>query len=888
MRRKNARSRVVTSVATALLVIAAMTVPLAAPAAANHGNCDIDVSPETDSNPLGQTHTVTAELDPATCDRDGGSITVNFDVDADVTNATYNPNTIDGGPGDIDLTCTIKQNDESCSVSYTRVSPSGTDEITGSFADEPAESDEVSKTWTSSAGSGIYLNVTPEDDENPEGSEHTLTATVRNASGGLVNNANVDFEILDGPNENFDNLADDADFRCTTTTGGTCTITYEDADNDPDAPDNVDTICGWIDTATGNSLFDPDGAVADGGDCDAEAISETEDSAVSGTDTFGNDATDNVMKEWTGVATGDAPELLDVELESDTNAPQTTHTLTATVRDDDGDLVSGAEVDFEIMTGPNDDLDAGDPDRTCTTGSSGTCTVTYTDGATNPAAPNNVDTICGWLDTDDDSVFNVGGTVSDGGDCDAEAVGETEDSPVSGTDSFGNDATDKVTKTWSTTVTGNAQLLNVTPESDVNAVRTQHTLTATARDDDGDLVSGADVDFEIVSGPNDDLDSGDPDLSCTTGSNGSCTVSYTDGTNDPVAPNNVDTICGWLDTDDDDVFDDDGAINDGGACDVEDVGETDDSAVPGTDTFGNDATDTVAKTWGEPVEDVQLLNVVPESDVNEPRTSHALVATARDGDGDTVAGATIDFEVTDGPNENLDSDADDADLTCTTASNGTCAVSYADVDSSSTDNFDVICAWLDTDGDSTFNEAGDINDGGACDVENVSETDDSDLPGRDTFGNDASDAVTKTWGTSNVPEVCRTTAGAMIGTAGADLIEGTPGDDVICALAGNDTVLGRGGNDLILGGAGNDVLRGGTGDDFVRAGRGGDAVYGGGGGDQLRGKGGDDFLSGGRGRDFLLGGRGDDSLHGGRGVDGCNGGAGRDTQRHCEGRVVGG
>ena len=137
------------------------------------------------------------------------------------------------------------------------------------------------------------------------------------------------------------------------------------------------------------------------------------------------------------------------------------------------------------------------------------------------------------------------------------------------------------------------------PESAVNAPGTQHTLSAVAHDEDGNLSVGVSIDFEVLRGPNANLDNvaSDADLECITNSAGTCSVSYNDASNGGSASNNVDTICAWLDIEDDDDVAVSGSISDGGACDDEVVGEPEDSGRPRSDTFGNDATDTVTKTW---------------------------------------------------------------------------------------------------------------------------------------------------------------------------------------------------------------------------------------------------------------------------------------------------
>ena len=112
-------------------------------------------------------------------------------------------------------------------------------------------------------------------------------------------------------------------------------------------------------------------------------------------------------------------------------------------------------------------------------------------------------------------------------------------------------------------------------------------------------------------------------------------------------------------------------------------------------------------------------------------------------------------------------------------------------------------------------------------------------------------------------------AGAIFGTAGADLIYGTAGPDVIYAGGGNDRVAGLGGDDLIFGEAGDDQLTGGDGNDILCGGSGNDSLVGSFGDDVLSGDSGLDSLSGGDGNDTLIGGTEADRLTAGAGVDVC-------------------
>ena len=94
--------------------------------------------------------------------------------------------------------------------------------------------------------------------------------------------------------------------------------------------------------------------------------------------------------------------------------------------------------------------------------------------------------------------------------------------------------------------------------------------------------------------------------------------------------------------------------------------------------------------------------------------------------------------------------------------------------------------------------------------------------------------ITPDWGAQPATTVDCAAApplGAILGTAGIDIIKGTSGDGVIFARGGPDLVNGLGGDDTICGGAGIDALTGAAGDDVLDGGTGLDICVGGPGAD---------------------------------------------------------
>ena len=99
---------------TALLALIALVVPMAGLAVANHGTRTLQLTPETDDNPVGTTHTVTATLDAA-ADATSGTIEIDFEV-----NGPGDPDTPDAySPASPDFTCDIASGNSSCSISYS-------------------------------------------------------------------------------------------------------------------------------------------------------------------------------------------------------------------------------------------------------------------------------------------------------------------------------------------------------------------------------------------------------------------------------------------------------------------------------------------------------------------------------------------------------------------------------------------------------------------------------------------------------------------------------------------------------------------------------------------------------------------------------------------------
>lgn len=131
-------------------------------------------------------------------------------------------------------------------------------------------------------------------------------------------------------------------------------------------------------------------------------------------------------------------------------------------------------------------------------------------------------------------------------------------------------------------------------------------------------------------------------------------------------------------------------------------------------------------------------------------------------------------------------------------------------------------------------------------------------------------------------------ADSMHGGAGDDTGFGQSGDDQLFGHGGDDALSGGADDDSLVGGAGEDQLDGGTGDDALHGGLDDDRLSGGAGADSLFGGWGNDTVSGlsetaqgtgaepGSEADFLNGGGDDDMILAGQ-SDIASGGSGADT-----------
>ncbi|MDQ4026400.1 MAG: hypothetical protein M3217_13075, partial [Actinomycetota bacterium] len=637
--------RTSTALVVASFVFPALMVPLATPAVANHPNACLDLSPETDTNPAGASHEITATLRTISASCTGAPVTPNsggggggpVNVDFEITG----PNDPDGGntPDTPDLTCNVSVNQSDCSIAYSG-NVTGTDTIRGwidhdgltpaqggvteadlaeAQAGEDADTtDVVTKTWTAGAAAEVdcddQTGPDAEHETNPSlsgaASNELYTCRVTDAAGNAIAGTVVSAEATAGPNDpdatngpSFGSV----DYTCTTAGTGVCQITVTQADGQT----GTTTICFYIGTTA-------QGETA----CGTENVPEA--TAANGSDA-GNDAADAVNKTWEArtAATGG----VDAEPETDTNNLGESHTITATVYDQFGDPFQGnTTVRFEFFAGSPSDAanDGGNttatPDRTCTTVNAATCSISYTQSNTA-----GTDLVCVWTNAAPAMV-----NTSANGTCGGESLTDADDAAgAADAPAPANDDVDVVQKVW---LNPNAPArLDCTPETASNGTGTAHTVTCTVTNSLGAPSASVNVDVEAT-GPSDPDGTNTPlvpDFTCTTNANGTCTFTHGPGGTGSTTTPGTTLYRAWID------IDNSNATNEADATEARDEGATAGA------TSEPDDTDVVNKTWvGPPA----AITGSPTSDTASVGTCNAFTFTVRDAAGTPVMGIRLDVE----------------------------------------------------------------------------------------------------------------------------------------------------------------------------------------------------------------------------------------------------
>ena len=695
-----------------------------------------------DARPPGDENEGTCTVTVRQIENELGATHICFWINTQTTNATH-PCNRENGPGSTD--------GDDPEDPPAAVDPDEGEDPDVQQGDDDA--DEVRKTWV--AGAPQSLDCAPEQDFNPSGTGHTVTCTALDASGSPVPGVQIDWELRGANDPDDGDSRQTPDHTCTTAVedqatpeseAGTCFLRHGPGQggrfstNDAGETEYV----AWIDASNTDAINESDPleetcASTEGdeanNDCDVAGDSDANgrpdnNPGLGCPAGIEPDCTDVVEKEW-------GASRLDCVPESDVNPAGTEHTITCTARDEAGTPVSGTVVDAEF-TGANDPDNGNNPppDDTCTTVEGdvpttpdvteqpGTCQITHGDDeSTNSGGET---TYRMWIDDNgnDNDVPSSQTTTAQDGD------------PNETRDEQDNDDTDVTTKTWA------ASRVDCFPEVDSNPVTSSHTITCTARDENGAVVESQTVSAEAT-GANDPDNGNSPnqrDFFCVTGSDGTCSFTHGNtGPNNSGTTNNqtgTTTYRAWVEQD--------GNTNTSEADATEDrcatgTGDEQGCTVP-EDGAGDeeepDNTDVVAKNW------TPVLDCEPESDTNPTGSSHQIICRASDGNGNPAAGQIVDVEVSGDNNPDNNNDPISPDFTCTTGQDGRCTITHGPAGTGSPGQT-TYRAWIDQDGQNGTFE-GDANEG----------PDASDAPGEPQGGqnvpgltgeSDNTDVVTKTW-----------------------------------------------------------------------------------------------------------------------------------------------
>ncbi|HEX2196156.1 MAG TPA: Ig-like domain-containing protein [Actinomycetota bacterium] len=461
-------------------------------------NCE----PESDTNPVGSTHTFVCTVS------EGSSSASGVEVDVEVTGA----NDADGDTrNQPDFSCTTTGENGSCTITHGpggggQTSEAGTStyrawidrdndnstpeadatEGVNEFSQpgqrgEPDDTDVVEKTWQRAP-----LDCSPEQDGNPTGTSHTISCRASQVGGGTPpQGTRISAEAVGANDPDSGDTPETPDFQCRTNQEGVCSFTHGPGGNGSTNSQGVTRYRAWIDQDDANSTVEADRT--EGRDENGEPGSQPE-----------SDGTDVVEKTWTRT-----PQTLTMEPGSDSASVGSCNAFTITVLGGDGLAVPGVFVDLEQRHERANNQTNDDEPRVSF------CTPRQGEGPN----PSGVDQTQGDLDPPDESPDNAGTaggeTLSPTDQSGRVTIGITVE-PANGSDGSGTvnlvaffetdddsdpeqgEPQDSSTKTW---VPREGRTIVCEPENDTNPANTQHVVTCTVRDRFGDPVEGEGVTF---------------------------------------------------------------------------------------------------------------------------------------------------------------------------------------------------------------------------------------------------------------------------------------------------------------------------------------------------------------------------------------------------------
>lgn len=329
----------------------------------------ITVEPASDTNQTNSTHTVTITV------RDSaGNAQANVPVDVFVVNnATW---TGACSSGQLDSTASPSASGTSCTIDAGDFATNSSGQITFAFSNSAIKTNRI-VAWTGTVGSTYTAdarqgsatktwigavaatNVSPGTDVNPFASGHTLTAALQDAAGDPV--------ALSGETIRFTVYRNTTTFGSNTSNSNTCTsgtvVSSNVAQTDANGSASF-TYTGPADptSSAGDSRFD----------C-IFAFWDRNNDGIVGTTDF----SESVTKQWSDGAA--AASTLTLSPRLDGNPASSTHVVTATLRDQFGNGVSGATIRFTISRTSASGTAASEGTTTAarTTGTDGTAQFGY-------------------------------------------------------------------------------------------------------------------------------------------------------------------------------------------------------------------------------------------------------------------------------------------------------------------------------------------------------------------------------------------------------------------------------------------------------------------------------------------------------------------------------
>ena len=376
----------------------------------------VDLDPNDDVNLSGTEHTMTLtvtnqaaraastseDASEDTCFGAGtlprAGVAAQFQLTDDDPNAFFTsvngqPTNASGGTPNT-VTCTTTAQG-TCTATIKTVNPAAVDDnkvtatVVGSTAGT-SQSETVTKRWASPQ-TVTNIDLVPEEDTNPLGTAHQLTATARNAVDQGVANTLITFEVVSGVNQSRDNdnnVATPPGFigQCTTAASGSCSVSY-----------------------TGTVLGDDVIAACKDDPADFECAGTEADS---GNTRLGDADDDLVLKRW--VSSGQGPAAISLDMEGCngelanpsaatweataipngvSNDRQQAHAICAAVFSS-ANVLTRTRVTFTIVAGPGRFIVPSTASSTFTEGSNRDLGTTVTTeagtchaGATNAGAP---------------------------------------------------------------------------------------------------------------------------------------------------------------------------------------------------------------------------------------------------------------------------------------------------------------------------------------------------------------------------------------------------------------------------------------------------------------------------------------------------------------------